>query len=54
MKAVARAMGVARSNLVERLKPSVRQPPRPQPDDQWLVPKIRAMSPSVQVTAIGE
>jgi len=43
MKAVARAMGVARSNLVERLKPSVRQPPHPQPDDQWLVPKICAI-----------
>jgi putative transposase len=43
MKAVATAIGVARSNLVDRLKPSVRQPPHPPPDDEWLVPKIRVI-----------
>ena len=43
MKAVAQAMGVARSNLVELLKPAVPRPRRPQPDDEWLLPMIRAI-----------
>ena len=44
MKAVARALGVARSNLVELLKPSVGPASRGQrPDDEWLLPMIRAI-----------
>jgi len=43
VKAVAEALGVARSNLVEQLKPSVARPRRPRPDDEWLVPMIRAI-----------
>ena len=43
MKAVAETLGVARSNLVEQLKPSVTRQRRPRPDDEWLVPMIRAI-----------
>jgi len=43
VKAVAQAMGVARSNLVELLKPSAPASRRPRPDDAWLLPMIRAI-----------
>jgi putative transposase len=43
MKAVAQAMGVARSNLVERLKPSAPRKPRPRPGDERLLPLIGAI-----------
>jgi hypothetical protein len=38
-----KAMGVARSNLVEQLKPSGARQRRPPPDDQWLLPMVRAI-----------
>ena len=43
VKAVAEALGVARSNLGERLKCSVGRPRRTRADDEWLVPIIRAI-----------
>ena len=43
MKAVAQAMGVARSNLAELLKRADPAPRRPPPDDEWLLPMIRAI-----------
>ncbi len=43
MKPVAQAMAVARSNLAERLKPSVPAARRPRPDDEWLLPRIRVL-----------
>lgn len=43
MKAVAEALGVARSNLVARLKPPAERPRRPLPDDEWLRPMVRAI-----------
>ena len=43
MTAVAQALGVARSNLIERLKPAVARQRGPQPADQWLLPMIRAI-----------
>jgi len=43
VKAVAEALGVARSNLGEQLKPSGARPRRPRADDEWLVPMIRAI-----------
>lgn len=43
MKAVAEALGVARSNLVARLKPPDERQRRPPPDDEWLRPMVRAI-----------
>jgi hypothetical protein len=43
VKTVAQAMGVARSNLAALLKPAGRSPRRPPPDDEWLLPMIRAI-----------
>src|SRR5215472_12526202 len=43
VKAVAQAMGVARSNLVELLKPSVPALRWLQTEDEWLLPMIRAI-----------
>jgi transposase InsO family protein len=43
VKALAAALGVARSNLVEQLKPSLPRPPCSRPDDEWLLPMIRAI-----------
>jgi putative transposase len=43
VKPVAQAMAVARSNLAERLKPSVPATRRPRPDDEWLLPMIRVL-----------
>lgn len=43
MKAVAEALGVARSNLVARLKPPDERQRRPLPDDEWLRPMVRAI-----------
>jgi putative transposase len=41
VKAVAQAMGVARSNLHQRLKESASRKPQPRADDEWLLPMIR-------------
>lgn len=43
MKAVAEVLGVARSNLVARLKPPDERQRRPPPDDEWLRPMVRAI-----------
>ncbi len=45
MKPLAEALGVARSNLVEQLTPATRKRSRfgPRPDDEWLLPLIRAI-----------
>jgi hypothetical protein len=43
VKAVADALGVARSNLVERLKSSVGRQRRPRADDESLLPMIRTI-----------
>jgi transposase InsO family protein len=43
VKALAEAIGVARSNLVEQLKPATAPPSRPQPDDEWLLPMIQVI-----------
>jgi putative transposase len=45
VKPLAATMGVARSNLVEQLKldPRRRRGDGPRPDDQWLLPLIRAI-----------
>jgi putative transposase len=40
VKAVAQALGVARSNLHERLKEPALRKPRLRPDDDWLLPMI--------------
>ena len=44
MKPIADAMGVARSNLVERAKPRQRKKRPPPADDAWLLPRIRALT----------
>lgn len=44
MKAVAQAMGVVRSNLHQRLKESSPRRPRPQPDDEWLLPMLQTIA----------
>jgi hypothetical protein len=45
VKPLATVMRVARSNLVEQLKQPVPRRARygPRPDDQWLLPRIRAI-----------
>jgi transposase InsO family protein len=44
VKTVADAMGVARSNLVERAKPRERKKRPPPADDAWLLPRIRELT----------
>jgi putative transposase len=45
VKPLAEVLGVARSNLIEQLKPATRRRPGfgPRPDDAWLLPLIRAI-----------
>jgi len=43
VKPLAEAMGVARSNLVERAKPRERKKRPPPADDTWLLPRIREL-----------
>jgi putative transposase len=43
VKAVAQAMGVARSNLVAQPKPPGPGKPHPRPDDEWHLPMVRAI-----------
>src|SRR5205823_14225901 len=44
VKTVADAIGVARSNLVERAKPRERKKRPPPTDDAWLLPRIRELT----------
>jgi hypothetical protein len=45
VKPLAKVLGVARSNLIEQLKPATgkRSGGGPRPDDAWLLPLIRAI-----------
>lgn len=45
MKPLAKVLGIARSNLIEQIKPVTRKRPAggSRPDDAWLLPLIRAI-----------